>query len=405
MTKIRKLHPWRRTVEIGQGVILLGLPFLKIKGESALRFDVPSLQLHLFGLTLWMEEFFIVLIALIFLALLIILITLLFGRIWCGWLCPQTVIADFTSFVDKAKGKGLPAKLIAWSATFLVSIIVSADLIWYFVSPYEFIARLIEGGLGNIIRGFWISLTVIVFLNFVLLRQRFCATVCPYAKLQGSLFDSKTLTVAFDPRRRDECIECMACVKTCPVGIDIRKGLNIACIHCAECVDRCATVMSPKGKNSLIGYFFGLPGEDGRIVRQNVIMIGTVTAAFLVFLIYLLVSRMPIDMTVLPNYVFQPRMSAGGSVINSYIISVRNRGREDAGLKVSANGIPGDIKIVPDKVLRIGAGEIKKIPVYVSVNNPEEDKITRDINIIIETVDGDKYMLTRKAHFSIPEGK
>ncbi|MBI5665582.1 MAG: 4Fe-4S binding protein [Nitrospirae bacterium] len=405
MTKIRKIHPWRRIVEIGQGVILLGLPFLKIKGESALRFDVPSLELHLFGLTLWMEEFFIVLVALIFLALLIIFITLLFGRIWCGWLCPQTVIADFTSFVDKAKGKGLPGKLIAWTATLLISIIVSADLIWYFVSPYEFIPRLIEGRLGNIIWGFWISLTVIVSLNFILLRQRFCATVCPYAKLQGSLFDSKTLTVAFDPRRREECIECMACVKTCPVGIDIRKGLNIACIHCAECVDRCATVMSPRGKNSLIGYFFGLPGEGGRIVRQNVIMIGALTAAFLVFFIYLLHIRMPIDMTVLPNYVFQPRISAGGSVVNSYIISVRNRGRENAGLKVRGDGIPGDIKIVPDKVLHVGAGEMQKFPVYISVNNLKGDKSTRDINIIIETVEGKKYVLTREAHFIVPEVK
>ncbi len=405
MTKIRKIQPWRWTVEISQAVILLGLPFLKIKGESALRFDVPSLELHFFGMNLWMEEFFIVLVALIFLSLLVILVTLLLGRIWCGWLCPQTVIADFTSFVDKSAGKGFLFRVIAWSATFIVSVIMAANLIWYFVSPYEFIPRLFEGGLGNIIWGFWIVLTVILFLNFVLLRQKFCATVCPYAKLQGTLFDDRTLVVAFDPRRRDECIDCMACVRTCPVGIDIRKGLNIACIHCAECVDKCAMVMAQRGENSLIGYFFGLPGEGGRIVRQNVIMIGTVTAAFLVFFIYLLVTRMPIDMTILPNYVFQPRTISNGSVVNSYIISVKNRGREDAALSVKVNGIPGNIKIVPDKVLRVRAGEIRKFPVYISVNNIKGEEIMWNINIIVETVEGEKYILTRKANFIVPEDK
>lgn len=404
MTKIRKIQPWRRTVEIGQAVILLGLPFLKIKGESALRFDVPSLQLHLFGLDLWMEEFFIVLVALIFLALLVMLITLLLGRIWCGWLCPQTVIADFTSFAD-TRGKGLLNRLIAWTATFLISIIVSADLIWYFVSPYEFIPRLIEGGLGDIIRGFWISLTVILFLNFVLLRQGFCATVCPYAKLQGVLFDSRTLVVAFDPRRKDECIECMSCVRTCPVGIDIRKGPNIACIHCAECVDKCAAVMAPRGKSPLIGYFFGLPGEGGRIVRQNVVLIGAVTLAFFAFFMYLLFTRMPLDMTVLPNYVFQPRTVSSGSVVNSYIVSVKNMGKEDAGFSVRVNGIPGNIKIVPDKVLRVRAGEIKKFPLYISISDIKGQGTMRDINIIMETIEGEKYILARKANFIVPEAR
>ena len=253
----RKIRPWRRLAEISQAIVIIGLPFLRIKGESALRFDVQMLQLHFFGVSLWMEEFFIVLIAIIFLSLLIIFITLVFGRIWCGWLCPQTVIADFTSFVDKAKSRGVFYKLTAYTATLIISIIVAANLIWYFVSPYDFIPRLFEGSLGSILWGFWIVLTGIMFLNFLLLRQQFCATVCPYSKLQSTMFDDKTLVVTFDQRRKDECIDCLACVKKCPVGIDIRTGLNIACIHCAECIDSCADVMRPRKQKSLFGYFFG----------------------------------------------------------------------------------------------------------------------------------------------------
>jgi polyferredoxin len=96
-----KMRPLRWVTEILQAIIVIGLPFLKIRGESALRFDIPSLKLHVFGCTIWMQEFFIVLVATIFFTLFIAFITLVFGRIWCGWLCPQTVIVDFTPFVDR----------------------------------------------------------------------------------------------------------------------------------------------------------------------------------------------------------------------------------------------------------------------------------------------------------------
>lgn len=402
MTKIRKIQPWRRLTAISQAVVIIGLPFLTIKGESALRFDVPDLELHFFGITLWMEEFFIVLIALIFLSLLTIFITVLLGRVWCGWMCPQTVIADFTAFIERAGKKGIAGKGIAYGTVVLISMLVAANLIWYFVSPYEFIPRLFEGSLGKSAWGFWIVLTVILFLNFVLLRQKFCATVCPYAKLQSTLFDDKTLVVAFDPRRNNECLDCMACVKTCPVGIDIRKGLNSACIQCAECVDKCTVMMEPKQKKSLIGYFFGLPGEGKGILRQNVVMLGTVTAAFLVFFIYLLLTRISLDMTVLPNYDFQPRTLSNGSVINSYVISVKNRGREDAEVRLRANGVNGNVKIVPDKAVRVRAGEIKKFPVYVSASHLTGKALTRNVGIMIESV-RDNESIERNAHFIIPE--
>lgn len=405
MMKTRKIRPWRRFGEFSQAAVIMGLPFLEIRGESALRFDVPLLRLHFFGISLWMEEFFIVLVALIFLSLLVILITLLLGRVWCGWLCPQTVIADFTAFVERAKGKGPLSRLSAYAAVLAVSAVVAANLIWYFVSPYEFIPRLFQGALDNILWGFWTVLTGILFLNFILLRQKFCATVCPYAKLQSTLFDNKTLVVAFDPRRKEECIDCMACVKTCPVGIDIRKGLDMACIHCAECIDRCAGVMAPGRKKSLIGYFFGPPGEGGRIVRQNVVLTGMVTAAFFLFFLFLLSVRVPLDMTVLPNYSFQPKINSRGTVINSYIISVKNRGRTDAELRTVAKGIEGIISIVPDRVMNIEAGGMKKFTVYISVEGLENKTALQEIEIIIESVKKETVRAAGKANFIVPEWK
>lgn len=397
----RGIQPWRRLVEALQGLVILGLPFLKIGGESALRFDITTLRLHFFGVSLWMDEFFLVLIALIFFAFLVILITLMFGRIGCGWICPQTVIVDYTRFVDKAKKKGAAYKAAAYAATLGVSTVVAANLIWYFVSPYDFFGRLLSNGLGPVIRGFWIVLTLVLFLNFAFLRHRFCATVCPYAKLQSTLYDSGTLVIAFDPRRKEECINCMACVRTCPVGIDIRQGLSAACINCAECVDECTKIMTGKSRKSLIGYSFGLPGETVRILRQNAALIGSLTLVSFAFLLYLSFSRTSLDMTVLPNYDFGPRITESNSVINSYLLSIENRGKEDIELRIRAYIEGNPVKITPDRV-SVKAGEYKRIPVYVSITKTVMRGNSKEVEISLSAIGNGRMKVSRKAHFIFP---
>jgi cytochrome c oxidase accessory protein FixG len=403
MTKIERFQPWRRRVRILEAAIIIGIPFITIAGESAFRFDIPTLRLHFFGLNLWMEEFFILLIGIIFVTLLFVFITLMFGRMWCGWVCPQTVLSDLTASVDKASGKGLIHKIWPWISTFLISALVAANLIWYFVSPYDFFSQLLNWNMGKIIWGFWISLAGILFVNFLLLRQKFCATVCPYSKLQGALFDDKTMVIAMDPRRREECIECMACVKVCPVGIDIRKGLSSACVNCAECIDRCASVMDTRKKKSLIGYFWGLSGEKRNILRLNVVMIGSVTLVFSIFFVYLLLVRSPVDLTVLPNYSFPPRVARDGGVMNSYILSLKNRGRADMNLEINVKGAEGKVKIAPAASMPVKAGESKKVPVYISIKGPGVQQLSDTIDITVTSKESEKIRVSREANFIIPE--
>lgn len=375
---IKTIQAWRRLVRLLHALLLLGIPFIKINGQSALRFDIPSLRLYFFGNVLWMDEFFIVLVATLFLTFLIVFITVVFGRIWCGWLCPQTVISDITGFVDKAYRKGVIYKITAYGAVFLISVIIGASLIWYFVSPYEFIERLMKWQLGKVLWGFWIVLTAILFLNFTLIRRRFCATVCPYAKAQTMLFDNKTLVIAFDRRRQDECMDCRACVQVCPVGIDIRKGANIACINCAECVDKCGEIFRRKDKKGLINYFFGEPGAEGRLIRQNAVITGMLTLLTFLFLIYLTGIRSGLDITIIPDYSFQPRLTENGEIINSFVVSIENRQKEDEKVIIKTGS---NIKITPDTVL-IKAGELRKIRVIV-ISKGETDSVT--LSFIPET--------------------
>lgn len=403
MTKIERLQGWRRLVGALEAATLIGLPFLRIRGESALRFDIPTLRLHFFGLSIWMEEFFILLIGILFLTFLFVFITLIFGRIWCGWLCPQTVLGDITAKIERAFGERRTSRAMAWIFIFLLSTLVAANLIWYFVSPYDFFSHLVSWQLGNITRGFWIILTGIIFLNLLFLRQGFCKTVCPYAKLQGALYDDRTLVIAFDPDRREECIQCLACVKTCPVDIDIREGLSDACINCAECIDACTEIMSRKNKKSLIGYFFGIPKGSLSILRQNSVMIGSVTFVFLFFFLFLLISRVPIDMVVLPNNTFSPRLTRDGTIVNSYILSIKNRGASDIILRVTVNGKGADIKTIPDGLLTIAAGTIKKIPAFITIREPDRDTVTDDITIFIESAEPGGIIVSRKAALYVPE--
>ncbi len=369
MIRIKSIQGWRRFLRILHSLLLPGIPFLRINNESALRFDIPSLRLHFFGTTLWMDEFFIVLVATLFLTFLIVFITVMFGRIWCGWLCPQTVLTDLTEPVERTSRKGIMNQIWGYLWAALLSIIVGASLIWYFVSPYEFLSRLLKWNLGSIIWGFWIVLTGIVFLDLIFLRRRFCATVCPYAKMQGMLFDSKTLTIAFDTKRQDECIDCRACVQVCPVQIDIRQGANIACIQCAKCVDKCGDIFRRKDKKGLINYFWGGPATEGSIIRQNAIITGVLTVVSLLFLIYLGGTRTPFEIRILPETGFQPRFSANNELINSFVVSIENRKNQDETIHIY---VPEGFRVIPD-VISLKSGELKRVKIILSGRGDVKD--------------------------------
>jgi len=192
-----------------------------------------------------------------------------------------------------------------------------------------------------------------LFMNYAFLRHTWCATVCPYAKLQGALFDDRTMIIAFDPRRKDECMDCRACVAICPVHIDIRNGLNAACINCAECIDTCSEKMDRRQKKGLINYFFGNPGQQKELLRQNVVMIGSITILTLGFLLYLSLARNPIDLTILPNYELKPRLTEGHEVVNAYTVAVKNKGRQDLELTLNAELQGSPLRVIPEKITLI----------------------------------------------------
>jgi len=370
MTTTRRLGPWRRWAGLAQSLLFVGLPFVRIRGESALRFDVPSLRLHLFGATLWMGELFVLLLGTLAIVFLFLLVTVVWGRVWCGWSCPQTLLGDLTQSLatERARRKRRPLRLAAAGGLVaLVALTFSAATLWYFVTPQEFLARLVRGELGPVLGGSWAALGAVLFLDLALVRGTFCATTCPYAKLQGVLFDRSTLVVAYDDRRDEECVDCGACVRVCPTDIDIRDGLQAACISCTACIDACAPIMARFGKPTLVDYFFGEPGTPRRRWRPAVVALSAATALALAGTVAAAVQtgRTALDLSVALSSQFQPRRSEDGRVVNAYLVALENRGREALAVRLALATPGGEVRLRPDEVT-LAPGEHRAMTVVAT---------------------------------------
>ncbi|TAN40250.1 MAG: 4Fe-4S binding protein [Nitrospirae bacterium] len=403
MMRTDRVRPFRRLAEAVQAVLLIGLPFLKINGESALRFDVPSLQLHFFGATLWMQESFILLVGLLFLVFLILLVTLLFGRIWCGWVCPQTVLADYTGFMDRLGRPGVASRAAFYLLTFGLSLFVAATLVWYFVPPSEFFGQVMSLHPAEAVSWAWGLLTIVIFADLAFVRRRFCATVCPYSRIQSTLFDSSTMAIQFDPGRKEECMNCSACVRVCPTGIDIRKGLDPACISCAACLDVCRDMKEKAGRPGLIGYFFGRPGEEHPLIRRSVLLVASVTLLFLLFFVYLSVNRSPVDMTVTLTAGLPPRITPDGRVVNAFTVTLENRSRRELEVRLLLTGGAIPFRLNPERMV-LGPGEHKKRTIFADAKTAAGTAaIPVDLQASFGTAAGGR--ISKKTTFVVPEMK
>jgi polyferredoxin len=350
----RTFLTWRRAAFAAQAALMLGLPFARVGGESALRLDVPAGKLHAFGASYAVDEAFVVLAAALLVTFAFLLVTLLLGRVWCGWACPQTALLELTSVRSK------PARL-AHAA--LVSAVVSASLVWWFVSPYDFLRRLAAGALGPTVAGSWAVLFAVLFLDLTLVRARFCPTTCPYAKLQGVLFDRSTLAVAYDARRAADCVDCGACVRVCPTGIDIRRGLQIECIACAECVDACAPIMAKLRRGpDLVGYAWGEPGGKARPWRPAALALGAGTLAAAALLAAVVAARAVLDLSALPEFGFAPRRAADGRAVNAYSVALENHERTPVTVALALRAPGAEVAIRPERV-SLGPGERRQVRV------------------------------------------
>jgi cytochrome c oxidase accessory protein FixG len=246
------------------------------------------------------------------------------------------------------------------------SVVLAFIFIAYFVEPRDLLARLgaldlhTAGGIAGA------TVTLIAFLDFTLVRQKFCTSICPYGYLQGMLGDKHTLLVHYRDEEK-ECIQCKKCVRVCEMGIDIRDSpLQIECIHCGECIDACVDIMARFGREGLIHYTWGETGEtagaDGKWWRRlglrdgKRVVVLMVAALYLTGLFTALSMRRNVLVQVAPIRTSLFRVDAGGTVYNEFRVKIANRGRRPERVRFAIDGLPGARLILAPNPLSLAPG-------------------------------------------------
>ena len=368
-----RIAPWRKRVQWLSTLLLLMIPFIQPGGESLLRLDAGSRTLLFFGASLRIEEFYLLLIVVLIFVFGFLCITMLFGRVWCGWLCPQTTLGDLADWIDCRIRPLVPAMLqsaIRQLLYLIISGVVACNLVWYFIAPPQFFARLFSGEIG-VVAGITLFITFsLVYLDLALVRHAFCKTVCPYGRIQLLTMERGTLTLEFDPRLKGCCIRCGACVRACPIGIDIRDGLQIECINCGRCLDACRDVMAERDAGGLIHYTFGsvLPGES-RPVNRKALLLAGVVLLLAVLLAVGVTTRKEATLKVQRAASGEVKRLADGSLVNFYTAYVENRSTVPGTFSLAVAPVPGyQVALIgPVRELEVAANANRRVDLVLKV--------------------------------------
>lgn len=301
------------------GLALVLVPFITINSHHLFLLSFDRKELHLFFTKFDMQELYLMPFLLIALFLSVFFITTLAGRVWCGWVCPQTLFRVI--FRDLIQTKLLKIRkntankqqicdgnLIKKAVSIVIfacfSLLVASNFMWYFVPPEDFFVYLSNPSEHSVMIGFVACVGAFLTFDIVFLRERFCVYICPYARIQSVMFDDDTIQVIYDENRggkiyengvkiakkpqgeNDECIGCESCVKICPTGIDIRKGMQLECINCLECADACEKTMAKFNKKSLISW----TSKNSIITNLGVKYLRFRTAAYVVMICFVLIA-------------------------------------------------------------------------------------------------------------------
>lgn len=377
----------RKRIHLVCFAIFLLLPFLNI-----MRFDLPKQRFYFAGQELWISEFAIIFFALMFLLFVIVALTLIWGRFYCGYLCPQNIFSEAFAEFEEAIRRRITKHLIDWPASrrkwlervlvysgiAVASVFLSFVFIAYFVEPRDLLNRLMAldvktaGGIAGA------SVTLITFLDFAFLRHTFCTTACPYGYLQSMLVDGNSMLVDYrEPGAKKACIECKKCVRVCYMGIDIRTSPHqMECIHCGECVDACNIILAKLGKPGLIHYTWG---EDGPVVGTpgepwykrwgfrdgKRVAVLAVIGFYTLGLVTYLMRRHPVHVQVSPlRSESLYRVTPDGQVENHFRLAVANRSSQSSEVTIEVKDLPG-ISLSLQQPVKLAGGEQKVLEVVV----------------------------------------
>ncbi|MCG3172613.1 MAG: hypothetical protein GMKNLPBB_00767 [Myxococcota bacterium] len=385
---------WKRRVAAAW--ILIGvftlLPWINIHGKPAVLLDIAGRHFTLFGMTFLPTDTVLLMLLMVSILLSVVLATALAGRVWCGWACPQTVYMEFLyrPIERLIEGRDYGKKTVpGWKKVLKagVFLVFSAHLANTFLSYFVGVEAMKQWTMQPPLEHptpflVFSAVTGLMMLDFGYFREQVCMVACPYGRFQSVLLDRKSLIVGYDYRRgeprgkpakpgeppRGDCIDCGACVRTCPTGIDIRDGLQMECIHCTQCMDACDEIMDNTGKpRGLIRYSSQdeLAGRPRKFLRWRVVFYPAILIAALGALLYNLSLSRDADVTVLRGINIPFTINQNGEVMNHVRVRIHNRTDQRASYAIELADFPEGRLVIPVNPLPVDADKIVESPVFV----------------------------------------
>ena len=437
-------------------IIGISIPWITINGNHLFLLSFDQKKLHLAGMAFDMQELYLMPFLLMLLFLGIFAVTVVGGRVWCGWACPQTIFRviyrdgietkllglrkkiknkqkdpDMSTMENKIK---LVIAVLLWS---ILAFIAAANFLWFFVPPEDFFAYVTNPSEHMLLTGMWVVTALFLIVDVVMIKENFCVYICPYSRVQSVLYDDDTIMAVYDPIRGGEiyeghgyerekqftkqkellqvnesaeCTTCESCVTVCPTHIDIRKGLQLECINCLECVDACTSVMGALGKPSLVQW--SSEKETVRHEGKTNYFRGKVIAYFAVLTIVLIAlftmgSKKEHMLLNVNKGQRLYKVLDNGVVQNDYIFMFANTDRKDHTYYFE---IVGNDKITikrPAEPFKLGAGKKKKKVVVLETKEELAHNTRKDVPIPLlirayATDDREKIVVDRETVFFYP---
>nr|WP_288833290.1 cytochrome c oxidase accessory protein CcoG [uncultured Flavobacterium sp.] len=436
-----KLYDYRKWLSYFLLIILVANPFLKVNGNQFMMFNILERRFNIFGFPFWPQDFYLVVLFMIIGVVFIILFTVIFGRIFCGWICPQTIFLEMVFrrieyWIEGDRGaqmrlakqewntEKIRKKALKWTVFLIISFGIANVFLAYLIGSDNLI-EIIGDSPANHLKTL-ISLLIftgIFYFIFVWFREQVCIIACPYGRLQGVLLDNKSINVAYDFVRgekeagrakfnkkedrdlsgKGDCIDCNQCVNVCPTGIDIRNGTQLECVNCTACIDECDTIMESVGyPKGLIRY----ASEDEIEKKAPFKFTARMKAytAILVILIAMLVGllflRTDVEALILrlPGQLYQHK---GENISNVFTYKIINKTNNDFNaIHFKLKGIKGDLKLVGKQRLKVPKQGMNSGTLFIEINKYllESDKT----KLKIEVYNGDKKIESTTTSFLSP---
>lgn len=425
--------------------LLIGLmfagPFIKINGNPLLLLDVVEGRFSILGQLFWPQDMVIFAVAMLVFITGIIIFTTAFGRLWCGWTCPQTVMMEMVfrkleywiegDAVEQRKlaaapwtARKLARKVFKQTVFFALSFIIGNTLLAYLIGA-DHLYLIITDDPRRHITGltFMVLFTLVFYAIFARFREQACTFICPYGRLQSTMLDENSLIVAYDYKRgekrgrllRDQpagaraaagqgdCVDCNQCVVVCPTGIDIRNGVQMECVHCTACIDACDAVMDKVGSpRGLIRYASLNSIEKGEPFRftPRMRLYAVVLAGLIALFLALLFTRPAVEAILLraPGALFV--QTEAGRIENLYTLKLVNKTMRDLPVELKLENVNGELSVMGDKHLVVPAGRLAQTSILVGLDVTNLTGATTKLRVGVYT--GGKRVQTVKTVFIGP---